>query len=163
MASSSEPDDSTPAAAPEPSLTRVKNPLDSLLGYQLRRASAVMLADLAETLGDIGLRTTEASVILVIEENPGIIQSDVGRMLGIQRANMAPLAAGLTESGWIVRSRSDGRSQGLRLSEAGLQGAATIRARIQTHEARFAADLSPSARAKLINLLHRLWAGAGED
>jgi DNA-binding MarR family transcriptional regulator len=122
-----------------------------------------MLADLAETLGDIGLRNTEACVILVIEENPGVIQSEVGRMLGIQRANMAPLAAGLTDSGWIVRSRPDGRSQGLWLSEAGLEGAATIRARIQTHEARFASDLSPSERVNLIKLLHRLWAGDVED
>jgi DNA-binding MarR family transcriptional regulator len=121
-----------------------------------------MLADLTETLGEIGLRPTEASVVLVIEDNPGIIQSEVGRALGIQRANMAPLAAGLTDSGWILRSRSDGRSQGLRLSEAGLAGAARIRTLIRTHEARFAPNLSAAERAQLVKLLHSLWAGDAE-
>jgi DNA-binding MarR family transcriptional regulator len=163
MANSSSSDGTTPAAGlPEAGSAGPSNPLDSLLGYQLRRASAVMLADLAESLGDLGLRTTEASVILVIEANPGIIQSEVGKMLGIQRANMAPLAAHLTEQGWILRSRPDGRSQGLRLSEAGLDLAGKVRARISTHEARFACDLSPIEREELVKRLHRLWAGEPE-
>lgn len=135
----------------------IDNPLEALLGYQLRRASAAFLADLAHTLDDLALRPTEASVLLLIERNPGITQSDLGRTLGIKRANMAPLAAMLSARALVDRTRPDRRSQGLQLTDAGEALAAEIAARIATHEARFLPDLSIPERSALVALLGRVW------
>jgi DNA-binding MarR family transcriptional regulator len=137
--------------------TELVNPLDGLLGYQLRRASAAMLSDLMRVLADLDLRVTEASVILLIDSNPDITQREIGRTLGIQRANMAPLVAGLDNRAIIDRARADGRSQALRLSGHGSALARVIRARIADHEARFLVDLSTRDRSRLIRMLRRIW------
>lgn len=137
---------------------RPVNPLDALLGYQLRRASAAILADFARTLDDLSLRPTEASILILIGRNPGITQSELGRVLGIKRANMAPLAALLSDRALIDRTRPDGRSQGLRLTAAGEAVADDIRQRIVAHEARFLPELTPSDRAALVALVRRIWA-----
>lgn len=97
----------------------IHDPLKDLPGYALRRVSAAIMAQLAARLSRLDLRPTEATVLLVIGANPGVIQSEVGRLLGIASANMAPLVARLTDRGLIVREAVDGRSQGLTLSEAG--------------------------------------------
>lgn len=113
------------------------DPLDNLLGYQLRRASSVMMADLAASLRDTGLRPVEASVLLVIESSPGCTQSDVGRLLAIKRANMVPLIAGLFKRDLVYRAPVDGRSQALFLSPAGEKLASEAHSAIDRHEQRF--------------------------
>jgi DNA-binding MarR family transcriptional regulator len=135
----------------------IDNPLDALLGYQLRRASAAILADLAHALEEVALTPTEASVLLLIGYNPGITQSEIGRTLAIQRANMAPIAAMLTERGLLARSQADGRSQGLVLKRAGVALADRVRAIIAAHEAKFLPELSDDERHALIAVLRRVW------
>lgn len=135
----------------------VDNPLDGLLGYQLRRASGAMLADLAHVLDGPGLTPTEASVLLLIAHNPGITQSEIGRILAIQRANMAPIAAMLTENGLLSRTQADGRSQGLELREAGRALAERVWEGIETHEAGFLPDMTAAERRGLVDLLRRVW------
>jgi len=139
--------------------TPFTNPLDGLLGYQLRRASAVMLADLSETLADLDLTVTEVSILLQIDANPDITQSDIGRILAIKRANMAPMTAALQERGFLDRVAADGRSQSLRLTERGRTICNEVRDRISRHEARFLPDISPAEREALIEMLALIWVG----
>src|SRR4051812_1971702 len=95
------------------------NPLQSLAGYQLRRASLAVGADLSERLDVLGLTVVSLSVLLLIEANPGVTQSQLGRLLAIKRANMAPLAAQFSNRGLIDREAADGRSHGLALTPEG--------------------------------------------
>ena len=134
------------------------NPLEERLGYQLRRASTVMQADLTKALSGLSLRPHEASALLLIEKNPGITQSEIGRSLGIKRANMAPIAAMLSNRHLVERSRFDGRSQGLRLSPEGEALAHTVHKRMNVHEARFLPGLSPSERVALTSAIAKVWA-----
>jgi hypothetical protein len=60
-------------------MTTLTNALESRLGYQLRRASAVMMADLARELADLDLRPAEVTTLLVIGENPDCSQTEVGQ------------------------------------------------------------------------------------
>ena len=55
------------------------DPLEGLLGYQLRRASHAMLDDLATVLNEFSIRPTTASVVLLVAANPGITQSRIGQ------------------------------------------------------------------------------------
>ncbi|WP_203291247.1 MarR family winged helix-turn-helix transcriptional regulator [Maricaulis parjimensis] len=110
------------------------DPFKNNLGYMLRRASTASMARLAEQFATLELRPTEASVLLVIEANPRIRQSEVGRMLAIRSANMAPLVARLDDRQLIEREPVDGRSHGLRLSPAGETLVAQIKSEIEAHE-----------------------------
>ncbi len=133
------------------------NWLESHVGYQLRRASAAILTRLAASLAGLRLTITEASVLVLVDEHPDITQSALGRALGIHRANMAPLASILTERGWIERSRTEGRSQGLKTTRAGHELAARVRRFMQEQEAAVLPDLTPDQRAALIDLLKQVW------
>jgi DNA-binding MarR family transcriptional regulator len=133
------------------------DPFAELVGYHLRRLSQLVMADLAERLETLELRPTEASVLFVIAGTPGVTQSDIGRMLGIKRANMAPMVAALEARGLISRSAVDGRSQALRLTAEG----EAVRARAWNasldNERRSFASLSDAERAGLIGKLRDLW------
>jgi DNA-binding MarR family transcriptional regulator len=123
----------------------------------MRRASGLVMADLASALGELDLKISEASVLVVIGENAGRSQSEIGRRLGIQRANMAPLVGKLEQRGLLVRGQATGRSTGLTLSPQGEALAQTVRQLIQDHEDRMFAALDPDERRALARLLKRLW------
>lgn len=113
------------------------NSLEGRLGYQLRRASAVMMADLGRELADLDLRPAEVTTLLVIAENPDCSQTEVGQALAIKRANMVPIISRLMERGLVERRRLDGRSHALTLTANGQEVAREAIARIERHETRF--------------------------
>jgi DNA-binding MarR family transcriptional regulator len=138
-------------------LDREQDPFDELLGYHLRRLSVLVMADLADTLMPLGLKPATASIILMIGSNPGVTQSEIGRTLGILRANMAPLIAALVKQGLIDRKAVDGRSQALRLSATGRLVHREARAATLAHEDRIFGSLTNAFRAQMISQLRKLW------
>jgi DNA-binding MarR family transcriptional regulator len=68
------------------------DPMSGYPGYLLRRASALAMARLAKRLKTLHLSPTDATVLSVIDANPNSKQSEIGRVLDIARANMAPLS-----------------------------------------------------------------------
>ncbi len=132
-------------------------PFDLFLGYHLRRASVLVMADLTAALGPLKLKPAEASVLFLIGGHDGITQAEIGRALGIQRANMAPLIAQLMEAGLVVKAAVDGRSQALRLSPAGVTVHEQAIAATQAHEARLFGALPEAERTRLIAVLRGLW------
>lgn len=140
------------------------NALESRLGYQLRRASAVMMADLSRELADLDLRPAEVTTLLVIAENPDCSQTEVGQVLAIKRANMVPIISRLMDRGLVDRRRLDGRSHALSLTEQGRKAADDAQARIDRHEARFTDLIAPSDVATLFRCLPAIrTAREGED
>ncbi|ENN89742.1 transcriptional regulator protein [Rhizobium freirei PRF 81] len=136
--------------------SKLSDPLETLLGYQLRRASNVMMAELGSRLQAIELRPVEASILTLIDANPGCTQSDLGRSLGIQRANMVPLMVGLTKAGLVDRAPVGGRSQALRLTRTGIERLETVRAIIEAHEARFRRLFAPELREAALQVLRSI-------
>ncbi len=139
----------------------INDPVKDLPGYALRRLSAGLMAKLAARLARFNLRPAEATVLLVIGANPGVTQSEIGRLLGIASANMAPLAARLAERDLIVREAVDGRSQGLTLSETGLRVAQKARGVMEDLEADLFARIPAAERAIFLKVLCAL--ASGED
>src|ERR1700685_109043 len=115
-------------------LPRESDVFGQLLGYHLRRLSVMVMADLTKSLSPLGLKPADASILFVIAAKPGITQSDIGKVLGILRANMAPLIAGLVTQGLIEREPVDGRSQALRLSAAGQSLCRQAQSATRSHE-----------------------------
>jgi len=132
--------------------------LESLVGYHLRRASAVVGTDFSHALDGTGIRQVLFGILAIVNANSGINQGAVGRALGIQRANMVSLINELVERDLIDRQTSpeDRRAFSLMLSKSGEAMFAECVRRIHVHEDRLLSDLSARERAVLIDLLSRI-------
>ena len=95
------------------------DPLLSYPGYSLRRANNALMAELATRLAPLGMRQTEASVMMLIGANPGVTASALGRQLDIQRANMVPLLNRLEDGGLIISAPIYRNSQGMEQTAEG--------------------------------------------
>ena len=133
------------------------DPLSQLPGYVLRRTALATMNALSERLTPLDLRTVDASVLLLISANPGVTQSELCRALDIQRANMTPLAAKLSERGLIEREAVDGRSQGLALTACGRVLVGKVQVIIDGFEAELIARVPPALRPHLMPVLRALW------
>ncbi|MGC3980845.1 MAG: MarR family winged helix-turn-helix transcriptional regulator [Steroidobacteraceae bacterium] len=138
------------------------DPLKNYPGYALRRASAAAMADLAERLTALELRPTESSVLLIIDANLNVTQSEIGRMLEIASANMAPLISRLEARDLIEREPVDGRSHGLNLSTTGRALTAKVKKAVQAHETALLAKIPAAERAAFLSGLRALWSSEDE-
>lgn len=135
----------------------MRDPLPSYPGYSLRRAANATAADLSARLGTMGLKQVDASVLLLLADNPAVTASALGRQLDIQRANMVPLLKRLEDAGLIARTPIDGKSQGLALTDAGRDTMEQARAIIDGFEADLLARIPVEHRAHLLPALDALW------
>lgn len=137
-----------------------KNPFEHLLGYHVRRLSVLVMADLSARLAPLGLKPADASVLFAVAAHSPITQSELGKLLGIQRANMTPLIAALDRRGFIQRDAVDGRSQALSLTQEGMAIHDQAWALTQAHEAQLFSMLDETERALMIGRLQGLWQDA---
>ena len=135
----------------------MKDPLLELPGYVLKRASAANLSELNQRLEPLRLRHGDAAFLLLIEASPGTNQSEVGRILEIERANMVPLVARLDARGWIEKRKVDGRSSGLFLTSAGRSVLARTRAIVDEHEAALIRRVPAKLRPHVLPILMAMW------
>ena len=133
------------------------DPLIRFPGYALRRAANATAAELSARLAALDLRQSDASMLMLVASNPGATSSALGRALGIERANMVPLLKRLEEAGLIEREAIDGKSQGLRLTPAGLRRLAEARKIIEAFEAELLARVAAEHRDHLLPALNAIW------
>ena len=133
------------------------DPLIRFPGYALRRAANATAAELSARLAALDLRQSDASLLMLVASNPGATSSALGRALGIERANMVPLLKRLEEAGLIEREAIDGKSQGLRLTPAGLRRLAEARKIIEAFEAELLARVPAEHRDHLLPALNAIW------
>lgn len=129
--------------------------LPGLLGYRLRRAQQGVFRDFAATIPE--LSPGRVGILLLVEANPGITQGRLAQAVSLDRSTMVGVVDALEGKGLIARRRGqDRRTNGLWLTAAGRTLVGRLKRRIQVHERRVAARLSPAERAQLIALLEKL-------
>ena len=129
--------------------------LAGLLGYRLRLAQQAVFRDYASSVGEVS--PGRVGILLLVEANPGVTQSRLARAVHLDRSTMVGVIDKLEERGLIERKRGeDRRTNGLWLTRAGRALLARMKERIEQHERRFAARLTPAERAQLIALLEKL-------
>jgi DNA-binding MarR family transcriptional regulator len=113
--------------------------LPNLLGYNVRRAHMALWRDFNRTVGIGIVRPGIFSMLVLIDENPGIAQIEIAVQLAIDKATIVGLIRLLQKQGWIDRrrSRADRRRQDLYLTAQGRHELATLRRDMLEHEARF--------------------------
>ncbi len=131
-------------------------PLDQYVGYPLRRAQLRVFQNFIDTLAGLDLRPAHFSVLTVIDANPGVLQSQAGAALDIQKANLVPLLDQLEERRLLRRVALDGRANGLHLTPTGRKLLARARRLHDRHERSVTAAISAAERKQLIALLDRI-------
>src|SRR5258708_5175068 len=132
--------------------------LSSLLGYALRSAPGRVFQDFEAEMKELGLTPGQLGTLFLIEANRGLSQSELGAALGIDRSSVVPLIDRLQKRGWVRRAAraSDRRAHALELAPAGAALVAQRTPRLDAHEARIAAALSPAERKRLFELLSKV-------
>lgn len=133
--------------------TELENPLDGHIGYQVHRAAAATQDAFAIALAQLGLRPLSAIVLHLVNANPGCNQSAIGRALGVQRTNLVPVMSDLEKRALILRTRADGRSNALHISDEGLAMIAGIERISREIEERCFGHVSPRLRARMLHSL----------
>ncbi len=129
--------------------------LPSLLGYRLRLAQQAVFRDFASSVAE--LSPGRVGILLLLEANPGVTQSRLAQAVSLDRSTMVGVVDMLESRGLIERRRGeDRRTNGLWLTDEGRVLVARLKRRIQAHERRVAAHLSPQERAQLLVLLEKL-------
>ena len=111
------------AAAPALEAPLDTSYLESLLGYNARRAALAVIGVFLQRMEPYGLRPVDFSVLTLIAHNPGVTSRQICTALDILPPNLVGIVKSLQSRGWIVRRPhpTDRRAQGLHLTEAGQQ------------------------------------------
>ena len=132
--------------------------LPNLLGYNVRRAHMALWRDFNRTVGTSEIRPGIFSLMVLVDENPGIAQIELSTQLAIDKATIVGLIRQLQRQGWIERRRSgaDKRRQDLFLTELGARELATLRKEMIEHEAKFLQLFSRQELALFFDFLRRI-------
>jgi DNA-binding MarR family transcriptional regulator len=132
--------------------------LAGLLGYNLRRAQVAVFQNFAEMVGAAELTPGQFGVLVVIDANPGLSQTQLGNALGIDRSTVVAVIDRLEARGLVARqpAPNDRRSHALHLSDNGKATLRRLTQRVRVHEREIARHLSAEEQAQLIELLGRV-------
>ncbi len=133
-------------------------PLDSHVGYLLRRAQLAVFAEIGTGFAAHGMSPADYAVLTVIDRNPGAGQTQVAETLGIQKTNFVPLIRRMESRGLVLRtpSQRDRRSVALTLTAEGETLLAALHTAAQAHVDRVRAHLGPDCYDSLLEPLQQL-------
>jgi len=132
--------------------------LPDLIGFMLRRAQIAVFQEVFPLFAEVDIRPAQFSVLVVIERNPGLTQSQVSAALGIKRTNFVALLDSLEQRGLAERQAAAGdrRSHALHLTDHGRTVMRRLRQLVDIQERRLIGRIGESGSRQLIGLLHRL-------
>lgn len=133
--------------------------LESLLGYNARRATLAIIGHFMEGMAGYDLRPVDFSVLSLIAHNPGITSRQLCATLGIQPPNLVGLVADLEKRGLVARlpHPRDGRAFGLHLKPAGEALAREAEQTAARLEAEAGASLTAAEQKTLMRLLKKVY------
>lgn len=133
--------------------------LETLVGYNARRAWLVVSQVFAERMAAYGLKQVDFSVLSLIAHNPGATSRQLCSTLDILPPNLVSLIAAMDSRGLIERRPHphDGRAIGLYLTPAGEDLIREAEQTVMQLEADASARLTPRERETLIRLLQKIY------
>ncbi len=133
--------------------------LESLVGYNARRAWLIVSELFAERMAEYGLKQVDFSVLSLLAHNPGATSRQICATLDILPPNLVSLIAALDGRKLIERRPhpSDGRAMGLHLTRAGQALIREAEKAVVQLEIEASARLTARERETLIRLLQKLY------
>jgi DNA-binding MarR family transcriptional regulator len=132
--------------------------LEDLVGYNLKRAYLTVSADFKRALGEDGFAPRVFSALSLTVQFPNITQSELARMLGIERSGLVAIVDELENRGFLERNAvpGDRRVQALMPTQAGQAAYAHARDVVRNHEAQLLGHLAPEEMETLLGLLRKI-------
>jgi DNA-binding MarR family transcriptional regulator len=133
--------------------------LESLIGYNARRAALAVIEVFLQRMAVYDLRPVDFSVLSLITHNPGITSRQLCTALGILPPNLVGMINTLEKRELIERRPHprDGRAMGLHLTPAGQKLMRNAESTAAQLEAQVAAKLSATESRTLIKLLKKIY------
>lgn len=145
----------------DPSVDKVDTGyLDSLVGYNARRASLVIIDAFLTHMAVHELRPVDFSVLSLVNHNPGITSRQLCAALGIQPPNLVGMVNALEKRKLVTRRPHphDGRATGLHLTPAGHKMMRQAEQTAASLEQEATSRLSAAERRTLMKLLKKIYA-----
>lgn len=138
--------------------TVAQSDLEDLIGYNLKRAYLIVSSDFKQTLGQDGFGPRVFSALSLVVQFPNITQSELARMLGIERSGLVAITDELEGQGLLKRVAvpRDRRVQALAPTDAGRSAYASARDAVQAHEAELLSEFLPEEVETLMHLLRKI-------
>ncbi len=133
--------------------------LESLVGYNARRAALTIIGLFLERMAVYDLRPVDFSILSLVAHNPGITSRQLCATLGILPPNLVAMVGTLDRRGLITRRphASDGRAMSLYLSKSGEKLMREAERAAADLEQDATARLSPGERTTLMRLLQKIY------
>jgi DNA-binding MarR family transcriptional regulator len=132
--------------------------IERFIGYNLKRAYIIMQTDFRRALGEDGLGPRVFSALSLVVQFPNVTQSELARMLGIERSGLVAIVDELEERGFLKRSAvaGDRRVQALTSTDEGKAVFEEAFASVSAHEDKLLEDFSSEEREMLVKLLQKI-------
>ena len=133
--------------------------LQTLIGYNARRAALSIIEIFLQRMAPFGLRPVDFSVMSVIHHNPGVTSRQLCTALNLLPPNLVGLVQDLQSRGLIEKKPHprDGRAVGLYPTPQGRQLMAEAESTAVALESDRAHRLSPQERQTLLALLQKIY------
>ena len=133
--------------------------LQTLLGYNARRAALTIIEGFLERMAEFGLRPVDFSVMSVIHHNPGVTSRQLCAALNLLPPNLVGLIQSLEARGLIRRlpHPTDGRAMGLHPTDAGMTLMLQAEQAATDLEIERSARLTAAQRKTLLDLLQKIY------
>ena len=133
--------------------------LESLIGYNARRAALAIIGEFLEKMAVYGLKPVDFSVMSVIVHNPGVTSRQLCASLNILPPNLVSLIQSLDARGLIERlpHPHDGRAVGLHPTEKGRALMLQAEATASELERNVGGKLTPNQAQTLVTLLQKIY------
>ena len=133
--------------------------LQTLMGYNARRAALSIIELFLERLAPYGLKPVDFSVMSTIRHNPGVTSRQLCATLNLLPPNLVGLIQSLESRGLIERKPHphDGRAVGLHATPKGQALMAQAERTATELEIEKTAKLTPAQRKTLLALLQKIY------
>ncbi|WP_369916746.1 MarR family winged helix-turn-helix transcriptional regulator [Limnohabitans sp. T6-20] len=133
--------------------------LQTLMGYNARRAALSIIELFLERLAPYGLKPVDFSVMSTIQHNPGVTSRQLCAALNLLPPNLVGLIQSLESRGLIERKPHphDGRAVGLHATPKGQALMVQAEQTASDLEIEKTAKLTPAQRKTLLALLQKIY------
>ena len=133
--------------------------LPELVGYQLRMAQIALFRDFAQGPGGEDVTPGLFGVLVIIEANPDLKQSELARATHLDRSTVVTIIDNLERRGLVERraSPNDRRSNAIRLTEAGSTLLRQLKRKVVQHEKRLLENFGDGELETFLKLLQKVF------
>jgi DNA-binding MarR family transcriptional regulator len=133
--------------------------LPGLLGYQLRMAQIALFKDFAQGPGEHDVTPGLFGVLVIIEANPDLKQSELARATQLDRSTVVTVIDNLERRGLVERRAAvrDRRSNALRLTASGTALLRKLKHQVRQHEERLLGNFSVAESELFSTLLQKVF------